>query len=157
MTTSTLSQDFFWTFHRLQQPLSNNTSTIPSSSTSSSSLAATTQPTVNISMPPVPLQLQNMTQSQQVFSIATGIGVYSPSHPNLNSCSRWSSARLPSQLWMDWSSRSMASTTFIWTASKTPWPPDLNINGQQFRLKLLEFHILLMTMPHVINLRQGGW
>ena len=77
MTTSTSSQDFFQTFHRPQQLLSNNASTIPSSSTGSSSLAAATQPTVNISMPPVPLQLQNMTQSQQVFSIATGIDAHS--------------------------------------------------------------------------------
>ena len=39
--------------------------------------------------------------------------------------------------------KSTASTTFIWTASKTPWPPDLNANGQQFRLELSEFRVLI--------------
>ena len=67
--------------------------------------------------------------------------------------SRWSTARPPSWLWMKWPSRSKASTTFTWTAFKTPWLLDLEHEwlGLDSTIPQYLFHWLwphVATLPH---------
>lgn len=72
-TTSTSSQEFFQTFYRPPKSLSNTQVSNRPFATST----GTPQQLNDLSKLPVHPELQNMTQSQRLFSITTGINARS--------------------------------------------------------------------------------
>lgn len=74
-TNGTASQDFFQRFYKPRKPMSNaEVSKLPSMSARPSQAPTTEpQPTVDVSTLHIRPELQNMTRSQRLFSIMTGI------------------------------------------------------------------------------------